>query len=161
MDRIKVLSECLHKIVLKIPEVRVIYLFGSQLEGNTGPMSDYDLGVVLDHGTEARQIQAHLAHVIASAMQANRVDVVLLHSAPIELAYHVIANGKMLYRRDLDTLVEFEAHVLGRYGDYLPTLRAHRDQVLQGGEYDIRVQRYRAALGRTERTLSQIRAVGR
>jgi len=156
----KVLSEYLQKIILEIPEVSLVYLFGSQLEGNTGPMSDYDLGVVLDHSAEARQIQARLAHALASALQANRIDVVLLYAVPIELAYNVIAHGKVLYQRDLETLVEFEAQVLGLYGDYLPTLRAHRDQILQGGEYASRVQRYRAALGRTERTLSQITTVG-
>ena len=56
------------------------------------------------------------------------------------------------------TRVEYEAHVLSRYGDYLPVLRAQRDDILQRDKHAHRVQRYRAALGRTERTLGQIAA---
>jgi hypothetical protein len=48
--------------------------------------------------------------------------------------------------------------VLSRYGDYLPVLRAQRQSILEEGAHDRRVQRYREALGRTERALGKIRA---
>jgi hypothetical protein len=44
------------------------------------------------------------------------------------------------------------------YGDYLPILREQRRNILEDTGYDTRIQRYRAALGRTERTLREIRA---
>jgi hypothetical protein len=46
--------------------------------------------------------------------------------------------------------------VMSRYGDYLPVLRALREDVLRGEQDGTRVRRYRAALERTERTLGQI-----
>ena len=122
-------------------------------------MSDYDLGVLVDRGTDERQVQARLAHELANVLQTGRVDVVLLTRAPIELAYHVIADGVILYQRDLAARVEYEAQVMGRYGDYLPVLRAMRDQILQGDEYGSRVQRYRAAPGLTERTPGQVGSI--
>lgn len=152
------LREKLSAILASLKGVRLVYLFGSQVEGSPGPMSDYDLGVLLDPTADGRPIQARLAHELACALQTERVDVVLLNGAPMELAYAVIAQGKVLFERDVAARVEYEAQVLSRYGDYLPVLRAQRDDILRGDGYVHRVHRYRAALGRTERTLGQIAA---
>jgi predicted nucleotidyltransferase len=141
--------------------VCLVYLFGSRVEGNLGPMSDYDLAILVDRAVDGRPIQARLAHELAHALQTDRVDVVLLNCAPIELAYAIIAQGEPLYERDVATRVEYEATVLSRYGDFLPVLRAQRDDILRGDDHDRRVRRYRAALGRTERTLGQIAAAQR
>ena len=142
----------------KLESVRLVYLFGSRVEGTPGPTSDYDLGVLVDPACDGHRIQARLAHELARALDTHHVDVVLLKRAPIELAYAVVAQGQLLYERDAATRVEYEAAVLSRYGDYLPVLRAQRDDILRGGEHVRRVHRYRAALGRTERTLEQIAA---
>jgi hypothetical protein len=74
-------------------------------------------------------------------------DVVLLNRAALELAYAMIAQGKVLYERDLATRVEYEATILSRYGDMLPVLRAQREDILRGDDHEDRVRRYRAALG--------------
>jgi predicted nucleotidyltransferase len=155
------LGKKLPDILSDLPEISLIYLFGSQVTRYLGPMSDYDLGVLIDRAADAGQIRARLAHELALAVQPGRVEVVLLNHAPIELAYAVIAQGKVLYQRDLATRVEYEAQVLSRYGDYLPVLRAQRDDILRGDEDADRVHRYRAALGRTERALGQITATQR
>jgi uncharacterized protein len=151
------LSELLAQIFTSHPEIHLVYLFGSQVDGQTGPMSDYDLGVLLKDGSPNMEIHAELSHEFAKILQTDRIDVVLLDNVPIEFAYHIIAGGKLLYERDVETRVEYEANIMGRYFDYLPVLHAQRDQILQGDEYDRRVQRYREAFGRTERTLGQIK----
>jgi hypothetical protein len=81
---------------------------------------------------------------------------VVLNHAPVELAYAVIAQGEVAFEQDIATRVEYEATILSRYGDYLPVLRALRDDILRGDDYAHRVRRYRSAVGRTERTLGQI-----
>jgi predicted nucleotidyltransferase len=155
---VQTLKDMLSTMVADLSGVSLIYLFGSQVEGSPGPMSDYDLGVVVEHGADGQRIQAHLAHELALALQTDRVDVLLLNCAPVELAYAVVAQGKVLYERDVAARVEYEAQVLTRYGDFLPVLRAQRDDILRGDEYAHRVHRYREAFGRTERTLGQIAA---
>jgi predicted nucleotidyltransferase len=155
------LKDGLSTILPGLEGMCLVYLFGSQVEGNLGPMSDYDLAVLVDRAVDGRRVQAHLAHELARALHTDRIDVILLNRAPIELAYAVIAQGKLLYERDVATRVEYEAGVLGRYGDYLPVLRRQRDDILQGDDHDRRVRRYRAALGRTERTLGQIASAQR
>jgi predicted nucleotidyltransferase len=155
------LKDELSTILPELEGVCLVYLFGSQVEGNLGPMSDYDLAVLVDRSVDGVRVQARFVHQLARALQTDRVDVVLLNRASIELAYAIIAQGRVLYERDVATRVEYEATVLSRYGDFLPVLRTQRDEILRGDDHDRRVRRYRAALGRTERTLGQIAAAQR
>ncbi|MEZ4865735.1 MAG: nucleotidyltransferase domain-containing protein [Caldilineaceae bacterium] len=152
----QLLASGIQKAVDSFPAISLLYLFGSQVEGRLGPMSDYDFAILLDHRVNGRNVQAQITHLFCEQLDAAHVDVVLLNQAPIELAYAVIAQGQLLYQRDVVTRVEYEAYVMSRYGDYLPVLRAQRAELLGRKNHDARIQRYRAAFGRTERTLSQI-----
>jgi hypothetical protein len=118
-------------------------------------MSDYDLAILDDSRESGTTTQIQFQHALALLLNTDRVDVVLLNRAPVDLAYQIIASGKLLYQKDTFTRVEFEARVLGLYGDYLPMLRSFKNQTLQGDAHAKRVQRYREALGRTRRTLGQ------
>jgi uncharacterized protein len=145
-------------------KILLVYLFGSRAAADAepnrvGPMSDYDFGILIERALtsdEQDSLQAHFASTLARKLDTDRIDVVVLNNAPVELAYAVIAGGCVLFERDLATRVEYEAYVLGRYGDYLPILREQRRQILEGGDYGKRVQRYREALGRTRRKISEI-----
>lgn len=137
-------------------EVILAYLFGSQADGTADPQSDYDIGVLVR--TPSLELWTRLAHEIAALLNVERVDVVLLNRAPVELAYAVIAQGRLLYERSIAERVEFEARVLSLYGDYLPILRRQREEILKGRGHEAGVQRYREALRRTERTLEALGA---
>jgi predicted nucleotidyltransferase len=152
-----VVAEKLPVVLTDFATISLVYLFGSQVNGQVGAMSDYDLAILTDSIEDNVTIQVRFQHAIVQAIGTNKVDVVLLNHAPIDLAYHIISEGKLLYKRDLLTQVEFEAQVLSQYGDYLPVLRSHYAQILQGDVNAKRVQRYREALGRTQRSLSQAR----
>ena len=141
------------------PELKLVYLFGSRVDGRPGPQSDYDFGVLTDDVEDVPALRARLAHQLGRVLETKRVDVVILNRAPIELGFAVIAQGRTIYQRDEATRVEYEAAVMGRYGDYLPVLRAQRRDIYRGGEHAARVHRYREALRRTEREVGQIRAV--
>lgn len=156
--RVQDFKERLHKLAADFPEVSLVYLFGSQVTGRTGPQSDYDLGVLTDREGESPPRRAALEHALAVMLDAERLDVVRLTQAPVELAFAVVSEGRLLYERDAADRVEYEARVMSRYFDYLPVLRAQRAEILAGGESGVRIQRYREALGRTERTLREIRA---
>jgi predicted nucleotidyltransferase len=151
------------EILTNYPGVGLVYLFGSRAAGNAGPASDYDLGVVVDRDERgqiqhADQIRVRLANDLAVALCTDRIDVVVLNDAPIELQRAVIAQGRLVHERDVATRVEYEAHVMSVYGDYLPVLRAQREEILRGGERGLQVRRYRKALARTRRALGEILA---
>lgn len=134
-------------------ELRLVYLFGSQVSGEAGPCSDVDLGVLLARDASLTRLRGELAHLLFASLGGPSVDVVILNQAPVELAYAVIAQGIVLYEGSRAERVEYEADVMGRYGDYLPFLRAQRQAILEGAGDERRVQRYREALGRTQRAL--------
>ena len=152
------LKKQLPDILTCFPEVSLVYLFGSQVNKQTGPKSDIDLAVLVDHGKDNEALRTKLGHEFNLFLQPGQIDVIILNRAPIELAFAVIATGMVIYQRDVVTRVEFEAQIMSLYGDYLYVMRAQREQILEGDPHGTRVQRYRAAFRRTERTLSQINA---
>ena len=154
---LSVLIDQLPSILADFPGIGLVYLFGSQVTGQTGPMSDYDLAIFDESGEDEVEVQARFQYAIAKHLDTERVDVVLIHHAPIELAYQIIASGKLLYQKNLLTRVEVESRILGKYGDYLPVLRLFQQQTLHGDPHGKRVQRYREALRRTQRSLGQAR----
>ena len=135
--------------------ISLVYLFGSRSRGRAGPESDYDIGVLFARvvPTEDRYL---LQHRLVQLLHT-RVDLVDLSRAPIELAYNVIAGGRLIYEKDRATRVEFEARTLSRYFDQLPVLRMRRKELLEETreDYERGVQRYRTALRATERMLAQ------
>lgn len=155
------LREMLPDILASLSDIDLVYLYGSQCTGEVGPMSDYDLGLLVRREAEPEPVYEQFTYALAQTLGADRVDVVLLNRAPIELAYAIIAQGSVLYERDVATRVEYEADVMSRYGDYLPVLRAFREDILRGDRDGTRVRRYREALGRTERTLGEIASAAR
>jgi uncharacterized protein len=157
MDK-QIIQDNISHLLSSEATVRLAYLFGSQASGNTGPMSDIDLGILFSENVDIQQVSSEIAHRISKVVHGKPVEIVSLKKAPVELAYAVIAQGVCIYRLSEVERIEFEAQVLGRYGDYLPVLRAMRQDILEGEKYGHRIQRYREALRRTERTLGQIRA---
>jgi predicted nucleotidyltransferase len=154
----QILFDELSAKISEIPEICLVYLFGSRLSGNIGPMSDYDLAVLVERYDDSEGALAELSHAAAIVFKTDRIDVVPLNLAPVELSYAVIAQGECIFQKDNATRVEYEAKVLSMYGDYLPVLRAQREDILRGDDNGRRVQRYREALERTERTLRQIKS---
>jgi uncharacterized protein len=127
---VQLLDEKLPELLKEFPEISLVYLFGSQLTGETGPMSDYDLAIVED-SEDRFAVQARFQYNLLQLLPPAKVDVILLMQAPIELAYHVIANGKLLYKKDAYTHIEFEARVLGLYGDDAAMQEAFRKELAQ------------------------------
>lgn len=137
--------------------IALAYLFGSQARNASGPLSDYDIAFLV-RGAVTADERYRWMHELSQLLGGNPVDLVILNTAPVELRYHIIANGQRIYERDITSRVEFEASTLSLYGDMLPMLRQQREAILRGGNRAHGVQRYRKALRQTLRVLAQIRA---
>ena len=138
--------------------IQLAYLFGSQAGGTAGPISDYDFAVLYAELPQPG-FTYKLAHQLTVFLAVERVDLVTLNRAPVELRYAVIVDGLVVFEASSAIRVEFEAATLSRYGDYLPVLRRQKSEILEERENEARIQRYRAAFGKTRRLLDQIRAV--
>jgi len=142
----------------KGPFIKLSYLFGSCADGEEGPISDYDIAVLYAK-LHAPDLRYELAHKLKKKLMTDQVDLVVLNDAPIELRYAVIASGIVVYEVNVETRVEYEALTLSLYGDYLPVLRSQREDILKEGNNETGIQRYRTALGKTQRLLEEIRTV--
>lgn len=142
-------------------DIEVAYLFGSRAGGRHTDASDVDVGILFGAEVEFSRVD-ELEHQIRQHLGGMQVDVVQLNTAPPELAFRVIDEGTIVFEVDEATRVDLEAHILSRYGDYLPILKQQRrDMTTKGDSHERAVQRYREALGETERLLEQTRAAHR
>ena len=111
-------------------EILALYLFGSQATAQTGPLSDVDVALLLDEGRIRPRKRFDLRlELLGEAMRRcgrSDVDLVLLNEATPLLAYEVIRSGRLVYERDHDARVSFEARALQRYLDLEPFYRVGR-----------------------------------
>ena len=111
-------------------EILLAYLFGSASRGRVHPLSDIDIAVLLDEDV-FRELdrkapwgyKASLIGELTAVLRRNDVDLVLLHQAPPLLVHEVVHSGRLLFKRDEDTRVDFEVGVHREYLDTRP-LRA-------------------------------------
>jgi len=123
-------DEQLQHLFARREEVLLAYLFGSRVRGRADAASDYDFGVLLRLGADP-DCRYELAHEMGELLEAREVDVVSLREAPVELAYNVICEGRLIYERDRAERIEFEADLMAKYCDFLPVLRQQREDVLR------------------------------
>ena len=133
------------------PEVVLVYVFGSRATGRASTSSDLDLAVVTDRGTSWPRFRTDVVTALRPLLGDIALDLVNLNRAPVELSNAVLTHGVRIFERSVAERVEFEAHVSGRYGDYLPVLRQQQREILNGGDRDARARRYRTQVGRAGR----------
>lgn len=120
-------------------------------------LSDYDIAVPVD-GKVADDFRYRFGSRLCKELDTAKVDLIILNSVPIELAYNVISTGKLIYQQSVSDRVEFEANTLSKYFDYLSVLRKQREELLRESNYETGIQRRREALRKTERMLAKLGA---
>ncbi|MBI4652886.1 nucleotidyltransferase domain-containing protein [Candidatus Kuenenbacteria bacterium] len=108
-----------HKIVFA-------YLFGSQANKKTGPLSDIDIAIYFnkklnksDRFDEKHKLMADLSDLF----QKENIDLVSLNDAYPLLAHRILKNGQSLYCYNIKKQKEYEDKAIGEYLDWEPSLR--------------------------------------
>jgi hypothetical protein len=115
--------ERLVEVLAADPRVRLVYAFGSAASNVAGPLSDVDVGVLLERRLDwdaERELRGRLAAV------APRVDVVILNEAPPALRFEIVTSGRCLLARDPREQAEFEIVSLSRFLDFQPVRRVQQ-----------------------------------
>lgn len=121
----------MEKSVLRIfeshPEIKLVYLFGSTVKGNRGPMSDYDFAIFL--GSKDKKMiartQFQLMDELSRCLKTDKVDVVMLDLVnSTELKYNILHEGRLIFERE-QFRVLFEPRVLNEYFDFHLMLKRH------------------------------------
>lgn len=104
----------------KRDEVIAAYLFGSYASDTVGPLSDVDIAVLFDEGSDIDRIYLKLCVEVSKALHTDEVDLLILNKAPITLKYKVLKEGKLLFCRDEVKRIRFQVKVINDYIDTKP-----------------------------------------
>lgn len=114
-----------------LPDVRAIYVHGSQARGGPRPDSDIDVAVLLP---PARSIVDPLGLRAALSTRLGReVDVVDLASASDVLRAEVLRHGIRIHADDADAILGWEAEALTRHARYREETADIREQFRRTG----------------------------
>lgn len=103
------------------------YVFGSVASGRLGPLSDVDVGVLLPKEAEREAVHGEIQDSLCRALRTDRVDLILLDTAPAPLRYRVVRDGKLVLCRDERCRERFESESVLEYLDFKPL----RDQMFR------------------------------
>lgn len=108
--------------------VQSAYLFGSRAQGTEYALSDYDYAVLMKKNGQQKGDSTYfalydiLSEISPRSLANDAIDIVFLKDAGLELRFHVIRYGKVLFDSDPLQRVNFEAQTLLLYCDYRPVL---------------------------------------
>lgn len=115
-------------------EIQLVYIFGSVLTSNSHAESDIDIAILIDESFwkslgDTLEYESELIVMLQHLFESDRIDLVLLNSAPPLLANEVISTGKLLYYDEPLRINNFIVRTKQRYLDTKP-LRAIKRQYL-------------------------------
>lgn len=117
-DKIKkIVAYCKSK-----PEIKLAYVFGSQANGETGPLSDYDFAfyVGLKDAKKVFDLQIKLINDLSDVIKidSEKIDIVMINTTEKpELLYDIIKEGKLIFERE-PYRVLIEPKIMSQYFDF-------------------------------------------
>jgi predicted nucleotidyltransferase len=107
---------------LQAPDLPIVcaYLFGSQVRGEAGSLSDVDVAVLFDASVSSDDLFRRELALAGSLEIAVRrpIDLVVLNGAPTALAHRVVRDGVLLVSRDEERRLRFEADAISAFLDF-------------------------------------------
>lgn len=108
----------LGEAVGRVPGVRFAYLFGSAAIGPVRPLSDIDIAVFVDDSFDPFEVKLAVMAAAAKHLATDRVDVVVLNSAPLSLAGRVLSSRIVIADRDPFARHRYESLVGREFADF-------------------------------------------
>lgn len=119
---IKNLRKTLEKFFSKKEEVLFCYLFGSFASQNFNSKSDVDIAVFLDEKKNKDFFKTRLELITdLSKLLKREADVIILNTANSTLfKYAILREGKLIFARDVEKMVNYELRTTQDYYDFTP-----------------------------------------
>ena len=114
-----------------LEDVRVVWLFGSQVKGGVTSRSDLDLAVVFRRDAddpERERARRRIVAVMTDALGAlgERTDVVDVDLTSTSVAFRAITEGRRVVARSESERVAAEVRIARRYDDDAPRRELYR-----------------------------------
>ncbi|MDT3698073.1 MAG: nucleotidyltransferase domain-containing protein [Thermincola sp.] len=101
----------------EMPDVLSVFLFGSYGTTYQTTLSDIDFAVLFDKRIGITDEADFLAK-LSAFLETDKVDMVNLNKAPLNLQFRVIQAGNIVYEKDYVTTSDFIEKVTGLYQDF-------------------------------------------
>ncbi|QQR80510.1 MAG: nucleotidyltransferase domain-containing protein [Deltaproteobacteria bacterium] len=131
-----VLSEEQKKTLTELG-VQALYLFGSRALGTETEISDYDYAVLMKDERHRRgdDLYEHLYDILSTisprTLKNDVIDIIYLRDVGLELKFHVIRYGKILFESNVLERLRFEERTTNLYCDYRPILDQFDKAILE------------------------------
>jgi len=107
--------------------VVAVYIYGSCVRGEAQKSSDVDLAFLLDQKAYIEdpletQTPAYLLAARFGIKVDREIDVMILNSASLEMAYEIVSTGSCVYELNAERRLEYEIKIRGLYFDFRPFL---------------------------------------
>jgi len=111
----------LKTVVRDVPELELMYLFGSFAKGLENELSDIDIAFYLSRRKEdSERLEAILYDKVSSHLKTDEITFVSLNDAPLSIIRKIIDEGVVLYKRDQKSMLDFIERFYKLYLDFLP-----------------------------------------
>lgn len=118
--------------------VSTVYLFGSQAEGTAKSRSDFDFGILLKNQKapadfkERKKIYDELYGIFSEKIKRLvNIDIVFLQDVYLQLQYHAISRGKIIYEADPKFSADYKEKVMEKYADFAPIRKEFQQAILE------------------------------
>ena len=114
--RITSLLPKLEKAFSEFEEVVAVYIYGSRARGNARTSSDWDFAIFLEKPFADPYDLVRLQERIEGIV-GGKVDLLVLNSARVALAFKAIKEGVLVYGKNPDFRSDFEVMIMKKYFD--------------------------------------------
>lgn len=109
------------------PFIAAVYLFGSRVREQEGPLSDLDIAILVDErapsALELLRIELLLAYELQKHLNVPEVDLVTLNRQRLTLQHAILRTGQLIYEANPKYRIRFTQRVIQDYLDFQPTLQ--------------------------------------
>lgn len=112
-------------LLSELPEIELIYLFGSMATGKTHPQSDLDIAF-WNSSSSVEELRRFAIQEKLAALFSIDVDLVDMRIASEVFRYEVVTTGRRIYTRDTEQMHNVENRI---WSDYLYLNEVRKDIV--------------------------------
>lgn len=132
--KVKIYLQKIKEIFLR-HKVVFAYLFGSQVKGDIGRLSDVDIALYLDedlNDSKRFNMKLKIMGELSALFKRDDIDIVILNDAYPLLEHRIIKQGEVIFSEDEKKRVDYEVKAVMRYLDFKPFIEKHTKETLYG-----------------------------
>lgn len=127
----KVLNDSVN--ILSRNSIVFAYLYGSLSKGNFGRLSDIDIAVYVDKSLnkyERFNLRIKLMKELGKKLKTDAIDILILNDAYPLIKHRVLKEGRLIFCKEKDRLIDFEVKTIMEYLDFLPFIKKHTKEIM-------------------------------